>query len=112
MQKLCDVPRITLNKLFAGERVEEDTAAQQSEQNILSLLKLASDKNRKNKVLALPVALLLLISLIWVGKELLVKGGYLPDDQLKYSQVYISGNGNIKGEADIDSFGKISIDFE
>ena len=112
MQKLCDVLGITLNEFFAGERVEETAAVQRSEQNILSLLKLANNKDRKNKILALLVALLFLISLIWVGKELLVKGGYLPDDQLKYSQVYISGNGNIKGEVDIDSFGKISIDFD
>ena len=34
------------------------------------------------------------------------------DDNLKYSQVYISGNNNVKGNVDIDKFGKISIDFD
>ena len=112
MQKLCDVLGITLNEFFAGERIDEDAAVRQSEQNILSLLQLTNDKDRKHRVLILLAALLLFVSLVWIGKELLVKGGYLPDDRLKYSQVYISGNGNVQGGVDIDSFGKISIDFD
>ena len=43
---------------------------------------------------------------------LLVQYGFAYDDNLKYSQIYISGEENIKGDVDINEFGKINIDFD
>ena len=41
-----------------------------------------------------------------------MKSGYIIDDNLKYSQIYITGESNIKGNVDINMFGKINIDFD
>ena len=43
---------------------------------------------------------------------MLVNCGYILDNDLKYSQIYISGDENIKGNVNVNKFGKINIDFD
>jgi transcriptional regulator with XRE-family HTH domain len=112
MQELCSILNISLNELFAGETLKQNAVIKQSEKNILSLLELNSDKRKKNKLLCISLIIVILISLIITCRMILIKKGYIMDDNLKYSQVYISGNNNVKGNVDIDKFGKISIDFD
>ena len=112
MQELCNNLEISLNELFAGEHLKEKEVKNQSEKNILEILKFSDDKNKKYKILILIISVLLIISFVILGRELLVKCGYILDNDLKYSQIYISGDENIKGNVNVNKFGKINIDFD
>lgn len=109
---LCATLDISLNELFAGERLTEKEDKEQADETILSVLKMSSLRNRKYKIGILVIFLLFLFSALLTGKFLLVKYGYLPDDNLRYVQVYIAGEDYVKGDVDINKFGKISIDFD
>ena len=112
MQDLCNILGISLNELFAGEKIKEKDIKKESEKNLLELLKLNYNGKNKRKILITIVVILTIFFLIIIGKMLLVKYGFAYDDNLKYTQVYISGESNIKGDVDINEFGKISIDFD
>lgn len=112
MQMLCDILGISINEFFAGEKLQENKIEEQSEKNILEILKSSDRKGRKQKLTIAILLILLIIVLTASGKAVLVKYGYVADDNLKYSQIYISGEGNIKGSVDIIEFGKINIDFD
>lgn len=112
MQDLCNNLEISLNELFAGEHLKEKEVKNQSETNILEILKFSNDKSKKYRILILIISVLLIISFVILGRELLVSCGYILDNDLKYSQIYISGDGNIKGNVDVNKFGKINIDFD
>lgn len=66
----------------------------------------------KRKIFIIIIVILIIGFLISIGKMLLVKYGFAYDDNLKYTQIYISGEGNIKGDVDINEFGKISTSFD
>lgn len=112
MQELCNNLEISLNELFAGEHLKEKEVKNQSEKNILEILKFSDDKNKKYKILILIISVLLIISFVILGRELLLNCGYILDNDLKYSQIYISGDENIKGNVNVNKFGKINIDFD
>lgn len=111
MQELCSILDITLNELFAGEHLNEKEIKKQAEKNILDLLKFNNDKTKKYKILIFIALILLIISFTMIGKNLLVKFGYMIDNNLRYSKLYIEDN-NIVGDVDVNYFGKINIDFE
>lgn len=112
LQALCEILEISLNEFFAGEHLNEDEIETQSEKNILSILEIVNDKNKKYKILIISFFVLLVIIFTLIGKTLLVKNGYIMDDNLKFSQLYIAEEGNIKGNVDINKFGKINIAFD
>lgn len=112
MQELCNNLEISLNDLFAGEHLKEKEVKDQSEKNILDILRFSNNKNKKYKILILFISILFIISFAILGRELLVKCGYILDSDLRYSQIYISETGNIKGNVDVNRFGKINIDFD
>lgn len=112
LQALCEILEISLNEFFAGEHLKENEIEKQSEKNILSVLQFANDKNKKYKMLMMFISILLIILFAILGRIVLVKCGYVVDDNLKYSQIYITEEGNIKGNVDINKFGKINIDFD
>lgn len=112
MQDLCNILDISLNELFAGEKIKEKDVKKESENNILNLLKINYSGKNKRKILLIIIVLLIIFFLIIISKMLLIKYGFMYNDALKYTQVYISGEGNIKGDVDINEFGKISIDFD
>lgn len=112
LQELCSTLGISLNELFAGDYLKEKEIKNQSEKNILEILKFNNDKTKKYRLLIFVISLLLIIAFVILGREILVKCGYILDSDLKYSQIYISGDGNIKGNVDINKFGKINIDFD
>lgn len=112
MQNLCEVLGITLNELFAGERLNENSVITQSEKNLLSLLKMNYAGRKRNRLLAVILSIVLVIAVVLTGRWILIKKGYLPDDQLKYTQVYIADYSNVKGNVDVDKFGKISVDYD
>lgn len=112
MQELCNNLEISLNELFAGEHLKEKEVKNQSEKNILDILRFSNNKNKKYKILILFISILFIISFAILGRELLVKCGYILDSDLRYSQIYISETGNIKGNVDVNRFGKINIDFD
>ena len=112
MQELCNILEISLNELFAGGHLKEKEVKNQSEKNILDILKFSNDKNKKYKFLIFIISGLLIVSFVILGRILLVKCGYIMDSNLRYSQIYISEYKNIKGNVDINKFGKINIDFD
>lgn len=112
LQALCEILEISLNEFFAGEHLKENEIEKQSEKNILSVLQFANDKNKKYKMLMIIISILLIILFVILGRIVLVKCGYIIDDNLKYSQIYIAEESNIKGNVDINKFGKINIDFD
>lgn len=112
MQILCDILEISLNELFAGEKLQENKIEEQSEKNILEILKFSNSKSKKYKLILIILLIILIIIFIILGKVVLVKCGYIIDDNLKYSQIYVAGEGNIKGNVNINKFGKINIDFD
>lgn len=112
MQELCYILEISLNELFAGEHLKEKEIKKQSEKNLLEILKFSDDKNKKNKFLILITSALFIIAFATLGKVLLVKWGYILNSNLKYSQIYVTEYSNIKGNVDVNKFGKINIDFD
>lgn len=111
MQELCSILDITLNELFAGEHLNEKEIKKQADKNILDLLKFNNDKTKKYKILIFITLMLLVISFTMIGKNLLIKSGYMIDNNLRYSKLYIEDN-YIIGDVDVNYFGKINIDFE
>lgn len=111
MQILCDTLGISINEFFAGEYLKENEVEKQAERNILDILKISNAKNRKTKLLILIISILSAILIIIIGRYILVKCGFVIDDNLKYSQVYIIGESNNKGNVDINKYGRINIDF-
>ena len=95
MQELCSILDITLNELFAGEHLNEKEIKKQADKNILDLLKFNNDKTKKYKILIFITLMLLVISFTMIGKNLLIKSGYMIDNNV-----------------DVNYFGKINIDFE
>ena len=112
LQILCDILGISLNEFFAGEHLTEKEIKKQSEKNILDILKWNNDKKKKYKLLIIFSTILLIILMLILVQNILIKCGYIIDDNLKYSQIYISGEDNIKGNVDITKFGKININFD
>ena len=112
MKDLCDILGITLNELFAGEKIKEKDIQKKSENNLLNLLKINNIiKNKKKTFMSITLILLILLVFV-IGKMLLVEYGFIYDDNLKYTQIYIQNEGNIKGNVDINKFGKIDKDFD
>ena len=112
IQPLCDILGISLNDFFAGEHIEENEIKKQSEKNILNVLKFIQQKNKRYKILVITIIILIAILLFIIGRYILVKCGYVIDDNLKYSQIYIADESNNKGNVDINKFGRIHIDFD
>ena len=101
------------NKYYVSVITEkEEEIKKQSEKNLLEILKFSDDKNKKNKFLILITSALFIIAFATLGKVLLVKWGYILDSNLKYSQIYVTEYSNIKGNVDVNKFGKINIDFD
>lgn len=112
MLNLCEQIGISLNELFAGEKIRDKDIEKQAEKNILELFKFNNDKNKKYRILINAFSIILVVSLFFLGKMLLIKWGIIMDNNLRYSQIYVSEDENIKGDVDINKFGKISIDFD
>ena len=112
MKDLCDILGITLNELFAGEKIKEKDIQKKSENNLLNLLKINNIIKSKKKTFILVTLILLILLIFVIGKMLLVEYGFIYDDDLKYTQIYIQNEGNIKGNVDINKFGKIDKDFD
>lgn len=112
MKNLCNTLDISLNELFAGEKIKENDIKKESENTLLNLLKINHNGKSKRKLLIIIIVILMVFILLIIGKMLLVKYGFAYDDNLKYTKVYISGEGNTKGDVDINEFGKINIDFD
>lgn len=112
MQILCDTLDITINEFFAGEHLQDNEVEKQAERNILDILKISSSKNKKSKLLILIICILSAILIFIIGRYIFVKCGFIIDDNLKYSQVYIVGESNNKGNVDINKYGRINIDFD
>lgn len=109
MKELCSLLDISLNELFAGEKLNKEEEVKQSEQTIISILK---NQKHRNKIYKICIFMLIVILLFITGRFALIKLGYVMDDNLKYTQVYIAEYGNVKGDVDVDSFGKINIAFD
>lgn len=111
MNDLCKILDISLNELFAGEKINKDIL-KKSEKNIFEILKLRNKERKKYKNFILIILVIFLIMSLLLIKNILVNYGFIYDDNLKYSKVYIVGEDNIKGNVDINKFGKLSIDFD
>ena len=109
MEELCAILKISLNELFAGEKLKDNEIQKQSEINLLDVLKLNYLKEKKYKLLSIFIIILVIIIIMILTRIILIKCGYIMDNNLKYSQVYIVNEGNIKGNVDINSFGRINI---
>ena len=109
---LCSVLGISLNEFFAGRHLEECEIEKQSEENLLSVVKQSEKNRRRNKVIVIAVLLLLAAATVVCSRPLLIKNGFVMDDDLKYSQQYVAGEGNIVGDVDTDWFLEKSLDFE
>ena len=112
LQELCSVLGISLNEFFASRRLEECEIERQSEENLLSVVKQSEKNRRRNKVITIAVLLLLAVATVICSRPLLIKNGFVMDDDLKYSQQYVVGEGNIVGDVDTDWFLEKSLDFE
>ena len=85
MKDLCDILGITLNELFAGEKIKEKDIQKKSENNLLNLLKINNIIKSKKKTFILVTLILLILLVFIIGKMLLVKYGFIYDDDLKYT---------------------------
>ena len=109
MQDVCSILDISLNELFAGEKLNKDEQIKHTEQTIINILK---NQKHRNKTYKICLLFLIIVVLIIIGRFTLIKMGYIMDDNLKYTQVYIAEYGNVKGNVDINSFGKKNIAFD
>ena len=67
MLKLCQTINISLNELFAGEYLNEDRLKEQSEKNLLAILKLNYDKNKKYNYLIKLKSILFIKIFLFLG---------------------------------------------
>ena len=100
---------ISLNELFVGEKLNKDEQIKHFEQTIINILK---NQKHRNKTYKIYLSFFIVVVLIIIGRFTLIKMGYIMDDNLKYTQVYIAEYGNVKGNVDINSFGKKNIAFD
>lgn len=112
LKPLSEELGVSINEIFAGEKLKESEIEKQSEKNILDILNISNIKDRKNKILLIIILALLAIIIIIFGRYMLIKCGFILDNNLKYSQVYIVDENNNKGNVDINKFGRINIDFD
>lgn len=112
LQELCSILGISLNEFFAGRHLEDEELKLQSEENLLGVVKQSEKTNKKNKLMLIAALIVLAAVIAVCSRPLLIKGGIIMDDDLKYSQQYIAGQGNIVGDVGTDYFFKKSIDFE
>lgn len=112
MQELCAALGITLNELFAGERLAEPQIPQQAEKNIMTIMTYEAERSRRRRLYYLALLLLLLLIIFLLSKPALVELGYAPDDELVYAQIYQPGEDNIKGEVDVMKFVRRDINFD
>lgn len=112
MEDLCAILKISLNELFAGEKLKENQIQKQSEKNILNILNFTKYKSQKYNLILVGIVILFIINVIFLGNFVLIKLGYVIDDNLKYTQIYVAEDENIKGSVDINKFGKKNIDFD
>ena len=112
MKDLCDTLGITLNELFAGEKIKEKDVQKKSENNLLNLLKINNITKNKKKIFMFITLILFTLLIFVISKMLLVEYGFIYDNDLKYTQIYIKNEGNIQGNVDINKFGKIDKDFD
>lgn len=111
MVELCEILSITLNELFLGEHIKEKELAKKTDKNILDILKLSDYKSKKYKGIILIVSIIVVILMLFLGQIVLIRIGYLPDKGLAYSQEYVAGTGNIRGDVNIKKYEDISSDF-
>ncbi|MEG0368154.1 MAG: helix-turn-helix transcriptional regulator, partial [Coprobacillus sp.] len=109
MQDLCNVLDISLNELFVGNRLAESEVLSQSEKNILDILNVDKSKWKRNRIRMIMMGMVCFALAIIVCRFVLIEGGAIVDPSLACTQVYIAGEGNIKGEVDVDYFGKIDL---
>ena len=79
---------------------------------ILDILQFSHAGKKKYRLTILLISILLILSFLALGRELLIKWGFIMDTDLQYTQMYIHGEGNIQGDVDTLRFGRISIDFD
>lgn len=111
MPKLCQILNISLNELFAGKKLEEKNISKASEKTILNFLKITNKEKTKRKILIIVTSILITVLISFTIKTILVKQGFMYDDDLKYSKMYLKEE-NVKGDVDINEFGKININFD
>lgn len=112
MLELCEVLEISLNELFLGKKIKTNDVKNQSEKNIINILKFSNLKIKKERIIRYICILFIFLLTIISSRMLLIKKGILLDSNLKYTQPYISGEGNIKDEVDIVRFIKRNIDYD
>lgn len=112
MLDLCTNLDITLNELFAGEKLKNKEIEKVAEKNILNILNIILDKNKRYKMACYILAIILFIFAFLIGKQILVIEGLAIDDSLRYTQSYDSSQENIKGDVNTKYFEEIHVDFE
>lgn len=112
MQELCKLLGISLNELFAGEKIKNKNNQEQFEKNILNILNFNNNKNKKYKLISLLSLIVIVFLVIFFSRTILIKKGFIMDSNLQYTQSYISGYNNIKGDVDIIEYQKRSVDFD
>lgn len=111
MQELCVILGISLNELFAGEHISGDHLKVQSEKNISEIICIEK-KEKKYKLALSCIYLILIIFFYTIAKWGLTEIGYLPDENLSWSRLYIAGEEGIQGDVAITKFIERHTDFD
>lgn len=112
MQELCVILDISLNELFAGEHIPDIHLKVQSEKNILEIISMEKRKSRKYKLALSSIYLMLIIFFCIIVRWGLTEAGYLPDEDLAWSQLYVAGEEGIQGDVAITKFIERHTDFD
>lgn len=112
MPELCEIIGITLNELFAGEYITNENISEQSEKNILDIVKTGNQKRKKYRIIIAILILITIVAMIFIGRIVLINVGIIPDPNLAYTQRYETGRDNLEGDVDYSKFEGISMDFE
>lgn len=112
IKDLCNELGITINELFAGEKIPDNQKEKQFDKTILNFFKINNDRKKIYKIILVFLSNLLVILIMYFGKIYLIKKGYLPDPNLRYALRYEHGKENLKGNVNYEKFESISMDFE
>lgn len=112
LESLTKELNITLNEFFAAKNISNKELTKTSENNIKNIMNYYKDKRKRFKLYIIVATIIITLLLIIVGNFTLVKIGYLPDSNLKYTKLYLPEEEGIKGAVDYKRFAKISLDFE
>ena len=106
--ELCSRLNISVNELFAGERIRNEEKEEQFEKNLFGIITISMNEKKKHQFTVGLMSVLLVISMFLIGRYALIRKGVIMDPDLKYVRRYDKSQLYFKFE----QLESVSLDYE